>query len=229
MNAVLSALAGRLVVSCQPVDHGPLDHDDSVRRLALAALAGGAAGLRIEGAARVALLRAACSVPIIGIVKRDLADSPVRITPWLADVQALLAAGAHIIAVDATQRARPVPVAALLHAIHQGGALAMADCSCLGDALAAHAMGFEIVGTTLAGYTGGAVPTEPDIALVAELAQRGLRVMAEGRLHSPAQAAAARAAGAWAVTVGSAITRPELTTQWFCEGIAGLSQIRPLA
>jgi putative N-acetylmannosamine-6-phosphate epimerase len=37
---------------------------------------------------------------LIGIVKRKLADSPVRITPFLSDVQALADAGADLIAVD---------------------------------------------------------------------------------------------------------------------------------
>ena len=46
----------------------------------------------------------------IGLIKRDLPDSPVRITPFLEDVAALAAAGAAIIAVDATDRPRPVPV-----------------------------------------------------------------------------------------------------------------------
>lgn len=213
------ALRGRLVVSCQPVEGGPLDDDDVVRRLAQAAVAGGAAAVRVEGAQRVARVRAAVAVPVIGIVKRDLPDYPVRITPWVEDVEKLLAAGADIVAVDATARARPVALSALLAAIRRGSAVAMADASSLEDGLAAHAMGFPIVGSTLSGYTGGPIPAEPDLALVRALSERGLRVMAEGRLNSPAQAAAARQAGAWAVTVGSALTRLELATQWFSAAI----------
>ena len=214
-----AALRGGLVVSCQPVDGGPLDDDATVARMAQAAVAGGAAALRIEGARRLACVRAAVAVPIVGIVKRDLADSPVRITPLVADVQALVAAGADIVAVDATHRARPVSVAELLQAIRAGGAHAMADASCEADALAAWAMGFPIIGTTLSGYTGGPVPTAPDLSLVACLARAGCRVMAEGRYDTPAGAAAARRAGAWAVTVGSALTRLEVTTGWFASAL----------
>lgn len=210
-----SVLRGKLVVSCQPVDGGPLDDDATVVRLAQAAVAGGAAALRIEGARRLAVVRAAVAVPIVGIVKRDLADSPVRITPYVADVEALVAAGADIVAVDVTARVRPASVAALFDAIRAGGAHAMADASCEADGLAAWGFGFPIVGTTLAGYTGGPVPAEPDVALVARLAQAGCRVMAEGRYDTPARAAAAVRAGAWAVTVGSALTRLEVTTGWF--------------
>jgi N-acylglucosamine-6-phosphate 2-epimerase len=213
MNASLR-LRG-LVVSCQPVDGGPLDDDDVVVRMGLAALAGGATGLRIAGASRVAAMRQASAAPLIGIVKRDLADSPVRITPWIDDVADLVAAGADVIAVDVTNRPRPVAVQALLAAIRAGGRLAMADASNVGDALAAHQMGFDWIGTTLSGYTGGEVPLEPDIRLVRELAGHGLRVMAEGRYNTPQQARAALAAGAQAVTVGSALTRLEVSTQWF--------------
>lgn len=218
-----AALRGGLVVSCQPVDGGPLDDDATVARMAQAAVAGGAAALRIEGARRLAVVRAAVAVPIVGIVKRDLADSPVRITPFIADVQALAAAGADIVAVDVTARTRPASVVALLEAITGSGAHAMADASCEADALAAWKMGFDIIGTTLAGYTGGPVPAEPDLALVQRLAQAGCRVMAEGRYDTPARAAAALRAGAWAVTVGSALTRLELATGWFAAALAGVA------
>jgi len=212
-------LAGRLVVSCQPIDHGPLDSADVVRRFAMAAMLGGAGAVRIEGAPRVAAVRGAIDAPIIGIVKRDLPDYPIRITPFLRDVDALIAAGADIVALDATSRARPETVASLLDAIRRGGALAMADCSCEEDAAAAHALGFDIIGTTLSGYTGGAVPPAPDFALITRVAAFAPRVMAEGRIHTPQQVRQARAAGAWAVTVGTAITRTELVTQWFAEAM----------
>lgn len=206
---------GGLVVSCQPVENGPLDDDEVVLRLAQAALSGGARAVRIEGAARLAHLRQAIRAPIIGIVKRDLADSPVRITPLLADVQALIAAGADVIAVDATARPRPVSVAELLHAVQAAGLVAMADCSCLADAQAAATLGFDIVGTTLSGYTRDAVPAEPDYQLLETLSRQLPRVMAEGRYNTPQQAARAMSLGAWAVTVGTAITRTESVAAWF--------------
>ncbi len=207
-----------LVVSCQPVDDGPLDHDEVVARLAEAALTGGARALRIEGAARLAHVRRRLpQALLIGIVKRDLADSAVRITPLRSDVQALADAGADVIAVDATERPRPLAVAALRQAIAEVGCIAMADCATVAEGEAAAALGFEIVGTTMSGYTGGPVPAEPDWALLAALVDRHPRVMAEGRVHTPAQVARAFALGAWAVTVGTAITRTELLTRSFAE------------
>ena len=73
-------------------------------RFALAAQNAGARAFRIEGIANVAAVAAACSLPIIGLVKRDLQDTPVRITPWIEDIHALSEAGAAIIAFDATDR-----------------------------------------------------------------------------------------------------------------------------
>jgi len=217
--AILAALRGQLVVSCQPVQGGPLDRPEIAAGMAEAAVHGGAKAVRLEGVGSVAAAAARLDVPIIGIVKRDLADYPVRITPIEADVERLAAAGAAIIAVDATDRERPVPVSTLVHAIHEGGCLAMADCATFDEGVAAAEMGFEIVGSTLSGYTGGPVPEAPDLDLVERLADQGIRVMAEGRIKSPAQVAAALDRGAWAVTVGSAITRVEHVTGWFVEAI----------
>ena len=225
LQAVDAALRGGLVVSCQPVDGGPMDDDGVVARMARAAVAAGAVAVRIEGARRLAVVRQAVEVPVIGIVKRDLADSPVRITPFVEDVQALAAAGADIVAVDVTRRTRPVPVRALRQAILECGVLAMADASEAEDALAAWDQGFHIVGTTLSGYTGGPVPGSPDLDLVGRLAAAGCRVMAEGRYDTPALAAQALSRGAWAVTVGSALTRLEVATGWFVQAL-GLSRLR---
>lgn len=208
-------LENGLIVSCQPVKGGAMDTAAMVVGFALAALDGGAIALRIESADYVRAVRAATNRPIIGLVKRDLDDFPVRITPFIEDVEALAAAGADIIAYDATDRLRPVSTRKLIERIQALGKVAMADCSVLADAKQALAEGAGIVGSTLAGYTGPVEPTEPDFALM-----RGMRaltpyVIAEGCVRTPEQAAKAHASGAYAVVVGSAITRPEHVTAWF--------------
>jgi putative N-acetylmannosamine-6-phosphate epimerase len=221
MQAVLERLRGRLVVSCQPVAGGPMDRVEIVVALALAARDGGAAGLRIEGAANVAAVRAACDLPILGLIKRDLDASPVRITPLLEDVAALAEAGADVIAFDATDRVRPVAVGDLLAAVRRHGRLAMADCATLAEARAAARLGVDVVGTTMSGYTGGPVPAEPDLAFVrAAAGELNVPVLAEGRYNTPASAAAAMEAGAFSVVVGSAITRTEHVTGWFAQAVA---------
>ncbi|RUX30281.1 ROK family protein [Mesorhizobium sp. M7A.F.Ca.US.011.01.1.1] len=213
-------IANSLIVSCQPVPGGPMDSAQFVTGFAKAAVEAGAKALRIESVPYVAAARLAVRVPIIGIVKRGLTDSPVRITPYLADVEALAEAGADIIAFDATDRVRPVPVEALVKAVKARNKLTMADCSCLDDARRALAAGVDFVGTTLSGYVGGPEPEDPDIALVAQIRTLTPYVIAEGRIRSPEQAAAAARAGACAVVVGSAITRTEHVTSWFHQALS---------
>ncbi|WP_071840374.1 putative N-acetylmannosamine-6-phosphate 2-epimerase [Yersinia ruckeri] len=212
-------LQNGLIVSCQPVPNGAMDRPEIIAAMAQAAIDGGAIGLRVEGAANIAAVRHVTDAPIIGIVKRDLPDSAVRITPWLEDVDALVAAGADIIAFDVTQRERPVPVKMLFERIKAAGRLSMADASNYDDAISAYHLGIDFIGTTLSGYTTEPTPTEPDLALVSQLAQAGCRVIAEGRYNSPSLAAAAIEAGAYAVTVGSAITRIEHICGWFIDAI----------
>lgn len=207
--------SGGLIVSCQPVPDSPLDKPEIVAAMALAAQQAGAVALRIEGVANLRATREMVSIPIIGILKRDLDDSPVRITPFPDDVDALAQAGANIIAIDGTDRVRPFTVASLLTAIHRHGLLAMTDCSTLDDGMACQRLGADIIGTTLSGYTTAKTPDEPDFAIVKSLSYAGCRVIAEGRYNTPAQAAEAMRNGAWAVTVGSAITRLEYICQWY--------------
>ncbi|WP_210275295.1 putative N-acetylmannosamine-6-phosphate 2-epimerase [Martelella soudanensis] len=213
-------LKNSLIVSCQPVPGGPMDEPVFVAGFAMAAVAAGATALRIESARYVRAVRPKVDVPIIGIVKRDLEDSPVRITPFLSDVEDLAAAGADIIAIDATSRPRPVALADLVVAARAHGKLTMADCSSLEDARHALECGMDFVGTTLSGYVGGPEPEDPDIALITEMAALTPYVIAEGRIRTPQQAADAARAGAFAVTVGSAITRTEHTTAWFRDALA---------
>ncbi|WP_114948565.1 putative N-acetylmannosamine-6-phosphate 2-epimerase [Microvirga calopogonii] len=221
-TALTESLRGGLVVSCQPVPGGPFDDPEAVVRFALAAQNAGARGLRIEGAVNVAAVAAACSIPIIGLIKRDLAETPVRITPWIEDVIALAEAGAAIVAFDATDRPRPVAVPTLIETIHARGCVAMADIATIAEARNASALGADLIGTTMSGYTDvGPPPRMPDIRLVWKACGLGKPVLAEGRYNEPRLAAAAIRAGATAVVVGSAITRPEHITQWFVDAITG--------
>ena len=195
-------LRGHVIVSCQPVKDGPLDRAEFVVGLALAALEGGAAGIRIESPRNVQAVRAATGAPIIGLVKRRILSSPVIITPEISDVQELAGCGADIVAFDATLRARPVPITEIISAIHAHGRFAMADVATYDDARAAIDAGVDMVGTTLSGYSGGPAPPEPDLDLVSRCAGLGVPVLAEGRYRTPNQARLAIEAGAYAVGRG---------------------------
>lgn len=86
----------------------------------------------------------------------------------------------------------------------------------------AQAAGADLVGTTLAGHTGERPKTSgPDWELIDELvAQCTVPVIAEGRIHSPADSAEAIRRGAWTVVVGTAITHPTTITRWFADAVA---------
>ncbi|WP_249961536.1 N-acetylmannosamine-6-phosphate 2-epimerase [Histophilus somni] len=216
---VLTAIQGGLIASCQPVDDGPMDKPEIVAAMAQASIIGGATGLRIEGVDNLKATRPLVNVPIIAIVKRDLEDSPVRITPFLQDIEDLAAVGADIIAVDGTDRKRPVDIKSAVKKIHELGCLAMADCSNLKEGLYCQQLGFDIIGSTMSGYTGGNIPEEPDYQLVKDLKAAGCYVMAEGRYNTPELAKAAIEIGADCVTVGSALTRLEHIVSWFVTSV----------
>ena len=213
-------IGGGIIASCQPVVGGPLDKDEMVTAMALACVDGGAKALRIEGARRVSAVRRASEVPVIGIVKRDSAGTDIRITPTLDDVEELIAAGADIIAFDATNRLRPVARETIIETIASNDCYAMADCACMQDVHFALAHGVEFVSTTLSGYVGGETPEEPDYAFLAAVSKVAPRVIAEGRYNTPEQAQEARRLGAWGVTVGTALTRLETMTNWFVERVS---------
>lgn len=217
---MLEEMSGGLIVSCQPVVGGPMDRPDIVAAFGLAALEGGASALRIEGSRNVKEVRSRTKSPIIGLIKRDLKDSPVRITPLLSDVSELVHAGADIIAFDATDRLRPNTTHSMIEAIHAANVLAMADCSSRDEGVRAIELGADLIGTTLSGYTRDQEPEEPDLDLVSSLAGHSPRIVAEGRYRTTEQAADAMRRGAFAVVVGSAITRTEHITQWFSRAVS---------
>lgn len=216
---ILATLNKQLVASCQPVDDGPMDRPEIVAAMAQACIIGGAGGIRIEGVDNLKATRPVVNAPIIGLVKRDLADSPIRITPFLQDIEDLAAAGADIIAFDGTNRVRPVTIEQTVQRIKQLGCLAMADCSTLEEGLYCQSLGVDIIGSTMSGYTGGEIPKEPDYQLVKDLKGAGCWVMAEGRYNSPELAQIAIEIGANAVTVGSALTRLEHIVSWFVQAV----------
>jgi N-acylglucosamine-6-phosphate 2-epimerase len=216
----VAALEGGLVVSVQAPEGSPLRETSHMVAMARAAEAGGAAGIRAEGGADIAAIRAAVALPMIGSRKRRVPGTDVYITPELADAHEPAAAGADILAVDATLRPRPGGVsssdfiAALSQALAQP---VLADVDSVDAGVAARESGAAAVATTLSGYTGPEPPpAEPDVELVARLAaELDCPVLAEGRYASPDLVRAALEAGAFAVVVGAAITDPLALTRRF--------------
>src|SRR4051794_13085392 len=140
--------------------------------MARAALAGGAAGIRAESPVDVAAVAVAVDVPVVGLRKVRSPRQDVYLTPTVADAEAVAAAGADIVAVDATARPRAGhrDGAGLVAAVVAAVAVpVLADVDALEAGLRARAAGAAAVATTLAGLTrpGAAVPDGPDLELVA--------------------------------------------------------------
>ncbi|PZG02455.1 N-acetylmannosamine-6-phosphate 2-epimerase [Micromonospora deserti] len=212
--SVLDDLAGGLVVSCQPLPDEPEDpmRDPYVQaRVAAAVVRGGAVAVRANGPADIGAIRAAVSVPVIGLHKRG--TEGVFITPTAADAVEVARAGAHVIAVDATNRPRPDgrTFADTVRAVRaHGDALILADVSTAEEGMTAVRDGADAVATTLSGYTSTSPCGQgPDLGLVARLVSLvRVPVIAEGRYRNAEQIGLAFAAGAHAVVVGNAITSP---------------------
>ena len=221
-EAFLAAVKGRLIVSCQALEDEPLHGADVMAKMARAAQMGGAAAIRANGPADIRAIKRAVDLPVIGLYKQG--DSGVYITPSFDHAAAIAEAGADVIALDCSARPRPdgLPIDQLLKRIQRELRLpAFADVSTLGEAQAAASAGAAMSAPTLSGYTENSpAPAEPDFALLARMIQAlPIPVIAEGRIHSPAQARRALDMGAWAVVVGSAITRPRTITARFVQAL----------
>lgn len=227
MDPVIKRLRGGLIVSCQADPGDPLYGPVHMAAMARAAEAGGAAGIRANSPEDVAGIKSAVSIPVIGLFKRRYDGSPVYITPTMTEVRATVAAGADILAVQLTDQPRPDGLSntEFLAMIRREFPTlpVMADISTLAEGLKAAEMGAALISTTMSGYTPYS-PQQPgpDLALVRELAQRSSTpVVAEGRLSTPTDCRIALEAGAFAVVVGTAITRPQVVTGWFVEAMTG--------
>jgi N-acylglucosamine-6-phosphate 2-epimerase len=215
---MLERLRGGLIVSIQPEPGSPLDTPETVALFARCAVANGAVGVRIEGGVRIAAVRAVVAVPIVGLVKRSYPGFEPYITPTERELDEVAAAGAEIIAFDATARPRPtgLDVAASVAAIDARGAAAMADCATAEEMRHAAAAGAAIVATTLCGYTGDTRGARlPALDLLA--AAGGAFVIAEGGVATPDDVRRAFAAGAAAVVVGTAISNVDALVRSFAQ------------
>lgn len=226
---VLDQISGGVIVSCQALEDEPLHSSFIMGRMALAAKEGGAVGIRGNSVVDIDEIKTQVSLPVIGIIKRDYSDSDVYITATAKEVAELLTTKAEIIALDGTKQRRPhdEQTANLVAQIHAAGRLAMADCSTLAEAIACEKIGFDIVSTTLAGYTPYSKKTDtPDFELLAAMIEAvSVPVIMEGHTDAPVQVTKALELGAHAVVVGSIITRPQLITRRYTAA-AGEAKIK---
>jgi glucokinase-like ROK family protein len=223
ISKIQEQLQGKLVVSCQAAPGDSLENTEVIRRIAQAAIRGGAAGLRVNSAEHIAAIRQDTDVPIIGIQKRNW-NKMLRITPDFTSAAALASAGATIIALSCTSCIWSFgePWRQLIARIHDDLKLpVMADVATLEEAFAAVNAGADFVGPTLNGYTEQTRGNRSfSWSLLADLV-RDVRVpiIAEGHISTPDEARRAIAEGAFCVVVGSAITRPGVITANFVRAL----------
>ena len=216
--SVLAALRGGLIVSVQAEAASELNTPETIALLCRVAVANGAVGVRVEGLARIAAARRAVDVPVIGLIKRTYTGFAPYITPGERELAEVAAAGAAVVAFDATGRARPDgrDVAAVVAEIHRRDLLAVADCATADDVRAAAAAGADGLATTLCGYTDATRHTPlPALDLVRACAAGGRFAICEGGIGSPDDVRAAFAAGADAAVVGTVLTNVDALVRRF--------------
>ena len=218
---MIQSLYKKLIVSCQAKEGSPLDDERIMAKMASSAVLGGAAAIRAAGIKDILEIKKNVNVPIIGLIKKNYPNSEVYITPTKDEVNSLLASNCEIIALDATNRKRPnnTSLKDLLTIIHKNNRFALGDISTLEEALYAEQLGFDLVATTLSGYTSYS-PTliAPDYKLLKSLIRNiKIPVIAEGRIYNENVLEKVLRIGPYAVVIGTAITNIEAITKRYCD------------
>lgn len=220
---ILDKIKGGLIVSCQALESEPLYDSYIMSKMAWAAKLGGAVGIRANTVVDIKAIKEKVDLPLIGIIKQEYDDSDVYITPTMKEVDALVETGCEIIAIDATNRLRPngETLEAFFTKVREKypNQLFMADTSCFDEGKKAEELGFNLIGTTMAGYTPYTKGTPlPDFNLMQRyVSELHTPVIAEGGIWVPEQLKKAIDIGVHSAVVGTAITRPRDITKHFVE------------
>ncbi|MET3557652.1 N-acylglucosamine-6-phosphate 2-epimerase [Streptococcus rupicaprae] len=223
----MDQIKGKLVVSCQALENEPLHSSFIMGRMAVAAMQGGAAGIRANSVADIKEIKSQVDLPVIGIIKRRYEEADAFITSTMTEVDELMEAQPEIIAVDATfsKRVGGETLDEFYNKIREKypNQLLMADCSTVEEMVYADKLGFDYVAPTLVGYTKqskGLKIEDDDFAIIREtLAQITHPMIAEGNIDTPEKARRVIELGVHSVVVGSIITRPQLITKKFVDTI----------
>lgn len=215
-----------LIVSCQALENEPLHSSFIMSKMALAAYEGGAVGIRANSKEDIIAIKQEVNLPVIGIVKRDYANSDVFITATRKEVDELLESKCEVIALDATKQARPKEsLKELVSYIrqHAPNIEIMADISTLEEAQYADKLGFDYIGTTLRGYTAytkGHILYEDNFQFLKDvLSHVHAKVIAEGNVITPEMFRQVTELNVHCTVVGGAITRPKEITKRFIQAI----------
>jgi N-acylglucosamine-6-phosphate 2-epimerase len=226
MMNVFEHLENGLIVSCQASNNDPFNSPEAVTMFAKAAIDGGAIGIRTEGFEKTKMIVDSITKPVIGLIKSVFPDGFVRITGSFNDVELLIKTRCHLIAVDGTFRQREnLSGPEFISKIKKRyDCIVMADISTFNEGIECADAGADCISTTLSGYTPETInypKDKPDFRLVETLIKHlSIPVIAEGKINKPSYAKKMIKLGAWAVVVGTAITRPKTITSWFVEAMS---------
>lgn len=234
-NEIFETLKNGLIVSCQMEKHAPCYDEDIIELMAKAALWGGACSLRINGVDNIKKIRNLTNVPIIGLIKVFRDDTEVFMTPTIKEVDEVIEAGADIVAIDGTDRMIDGKKAyEIITEIKNKypNTVILADVRDEVDALASLELGADMVAPTFYRFKKDAKSSDlPDWEMFSKMCKlckgKGL-VLMEGKIWTPDDAIRAFHYGAYAVVVGSAITRPHLIARRFYDHINGFEEERSL-
>lgn len=193
--------------------------------MARAAKQAGTPAIRTSSIRDVIAIKEETGLPVIGLIKIKYEGFESYITPTMKEVDELAAAGSDVIAFDCTAQKRGdgKTIDEFIAEVRKKypDAILMADISTYEEGINAWRLGVDMVGTTMSGYTAHSPKTDgPDYELVKRLsAEVDIPVIGEGRVHSPEQAVEMLNAGAFAVVVGGAITRPLEIAQRFIKAV----------
>lgn len=230
-SEVLDKIKNKLIISVQSAKNEPLNNEIAMNALIdTVILLGKIDVLRLAGVRDIKNTKEKYkdSVVVIGITKPDIIPvnykEIVYITPALTDAKSLIEAGADIIALDSTKRKRPnnESLKTIIDFIHSKNKLVMADISTFDEAEYAFNLGADIISTTLSGYTKETEnnPETPDFKLV-EKCKKELNcpVILEGKIKDESDVKKAFESGAYAVVIGSMVTRPHKIIENFKKGL----------
>ncbi|TDW16321.1 N-acylglucosamine-6-phosphate 2-epimerase [Breznakia blatticola] len=226
---VMEEIKGGLIVSCQARVGWAMYGSSIMAAFASAAKEGGAVGIRATGKDNLLAIKEKVDLPLIGINKQFRDDCDVYITPTYESAKEILEIGIDIIALDATKRARPngENIESIVQKIKENypEVLIMGEISTLEEAKYADTLGFDFLSTTLSGYTDESSEiTSVNLKLIKEISEfTDTPVIAEGKIETPNEARLALENGAYAVVVGTSITRPEILTKRFANEVAKYS------
>ncbi|MBX3113662.1 MAG: putative N-acetylmannosamine-6-phosphate 2-epimerase [Fimbriimonadaceae bacterium] len=218
------------VIASVQADAGtPLDNPQTLLACAQASIQQGVKVLRLQGVENINAIRSAVNIPVIGLIKKKYPKSEIYITPTENEAKELISTNCEIIAIDATERARPngETLADLLKLIKSAGRLAMADCDTFSSIRNAEELGFDIISTTLNGYTPDTQPSspEPNFNLLRNAREATKAILlAEGRFAEPWQVQAALQIGADGVVIGGAINDPIKQTRRFVSSAPNVAE-----